>query len=250
MDDLSKYAGRYKNAIGNGQAIITEAPGKGFMAMPYVFPDYIGALGINPTEFMIASWLLRHSWFEEGIVYPSIRKFSRNSRISESTLRKHLGGLEQKGYINRIDIKTPITDRRIRRSVVGILSALEFSVLCNPRSNYCKSYPQENAFSLIPNSPEEFELFTTPKSVNNYYVKRGYIFDWAELIPIIPTKEQKQRYECLCIECENIFLAGNRNAKRCHACKQRFHAQRFENFLAQEAEMEKMLIDGFERINI
>ena len=70
MDDISKYAGRYENALGNGDVIKGEGPGKGFLSFPWILPDYIGPLGLNPTEYLLASWLIRYSWENKGVVFP------------------------------------------------------------------------------------------------------------------------------------------------------------------------------------
>ena len=246
MDDLSKYAGRYENALGDGDVIVGEGPGKGFLSIPWILPDYLSPLGLNPTEYLLASWLIRYSWENKGVVFPSTPKLARKTNISEKTLYKHLDGLEQKGYINRIPVKTPINDRRIRRGVYGLFSALAFAARCNPDSKYCMENPQENAFNLIDNSPEFFRDLKTPKEVNDYYIGRGLIFDWSELTPDLPIQKRRKNYHCICIECESMFTAGNPNAIRCPNCKQKMNEKRFESFLSNRNEFEGMLGDAME----
>jgi hypothetical protein len=248
MEDFYDYGGRYANLLGNGEVITGEGPGKGFLSLPWIFPEYIGALGLNHTEFFLACWLMKYSWENNGVVYPSTPKLARETGFSEKTLYKHLDGLEQKGYINRIDIKTPIVDRRIRRSLCGLFTALEFAVRCNPDSEYCKVNPQQNAYDLIENAPKIFRNFTTPKEVNYYYKKRSLIFNWAELAPDVPIPKRTQNYDCVCLDCHNEFLAGNPNAKRCPNCKQKLSDKRFVNFVNNKNEFEDNL-KGYIEIN-
>ena len=77
---------------------LTEA---GWTAVPFVLLSHQRRLGLSPLDLNIILQIAKHWWEADSAPFPSKRSIAEAIGVHESTVRKHVKGLEDAGLIQR-----------------------------------------------------------------------------------------------------------------------------------------------------
>lgn len=119
-----------------GEIILGEGPGGGLASYPWALDDYERVLDLSPAEAWLLKRLIKQVWKEGSLAYPSMRKISRQAKVSRPTLNRLINNLCAKGLITRSIRENG--DRRHQFSMDGYQWALALCIVCDPGSSWCK----------------------------------------------------------------------------------------------------------------
>lgn len=232
---------RYQNIFGDGDLILNEGPGKGFASYPWVLDKYERSLGLSIQE----SWLIKHfikfSWDSKGVVNPSVRRISRESIVSRTTIYRIINSLLSKGYIDRVGQINSIYDRRVRYDISGIFNALAYTILLDSQSNYSKKISVQDVSTIFKDADEELLSCDTPAKLNEYLHSVNLKFNWCEFRVEDFDAETKKKFTIECRNCGEAFLSHSKNSLYCDNCKEEGKKTRWENFMEKIKTHEKII---------
>lgn len=73
----------------------------GWTVLPSVILERQKALGLDAVDINILMHLVRHWWFAESLPHPAKKTIAECMNINESTVRRHIAGMEKAGFIKR-----------------------------------------------------------------------------------------------------------------------------------------------------
>jgi hypothetical protein len=176
---------RFGAEYGIGKVIVKAGPGQGYASYPWALDEYERDMGITPTESWLLKRLIKHSWNFGKHVFISMRKITRDSMISSTTLNKVRKSLLNKGFLFIVN-RGVGTDRRIRYDISRVYFALYFSIVTDPDSKL----PFRQGFDRSPQNrltKEVLSLITedlqpdkrlTVGIVNQLLNQKGFTLDW------------------------------------------------------------------------
>ena len=227
---------RFSTEFSDGEIIANEGPGKGFASYPWVLDKYERALGLKPTEAWLLHRMIKHYWKSGGLVFISMSKVCRESKISRPTLMRLVKSLLQKGYIDEVGRK-PDGDNRAIYDISGIFLALNSAIKCDSKSDWAQVNGTMCYANFFKNPEEDLYYFTEPRELNDYYNQQGKRFNWCECHNEPWQVKKKNRiYSRECWDCKHNFSAGSATAKYCPRCKEQL---RKEQWLAFQSAYQK-----------
>jgi len=133
-----------------------------------------------------ANLVQKHAWDFGKPVYISLRKITRETIISSTTLNKTIKGLIYKGYIHVVNRGEGL-DRRIRYDIAGIYFALALSIRSNPNSKFCKRVKNvRNLLDFLPEETQKLVINDLPHDeritigmINNILNQKGFYVNWS-----------------------------------------------------------------------